>query len=83
MSADPAYEDEYFQYLDKNYKGKEFFSYDEAIQIIKGFFLSYKFIAKIKEYFLKQLCDTKGMQKRFEDMKKEEIYKIHTKNIKL
>lgn len=78
LSGDPAYEDEYFKYLQRNYKGKEFFSYDEAIEIIKGFFLSYKPIAKIKTYVLQQLHDKEKMMKRFEEMKKEDIYKIHS-----
>lgn len=77
LSGDPAYEEEYFQYLQRNYKGKQAFSYDEAIEIIKGFFLSYKPIAKIKDYVLQQLNDKEKMAKRFEDMAKEEIYKIH------
>lgn len=81
LSGDPAYEDEYFRYLAKNFKGKKSFSLDEVIKIIKGYFLSYKQIKKHKAYIVTQLKNKEGVQKILEDMKNEEIYKIHIKNL--
>lgn len=82
LSGDPAYEEEFIHYLNKNFKGKNRFSLNEVIKIIKGYFLSYKPIAKNKTYVLQQLENKEDVKKRLEDMKNEEIYKIHFKNLK-
>lgn len=79
LSLDPAYEDEYLAYLRTDYGDKLEFDYDEAIAIIKGYFLTYRALAKIKGYVLKQLGDEAAMKELFERTRAGDIYKIHRK----
>lgn len=82
LSGDPAYEDEYFAYLEKNFGDKRDFDYDEAIRIIKGYFFLYRPLAKIKAYVLERLKDESGMKKLFEQTREEHVYKVHRKYLK-
>lgn len=82
LSGDPAYEAEYFAYLEKNYGEKREFDYNEAIRIIKGYFFSYRPLGKTRAYVLKRLRDEDAMKKLFEQTREGHAYRVHRKYLK-